>query len=123
AVSVGRGGAGAGGDDSGGAGGVGAEAPPVEDTAAMRLRPHPASPTGFSSVPQFPPRSSMQPLAAELGGVPAGALSIVGEEEQQPQKKVELQPQQERVEEEPQSQQQVQLQARQERVGEEIQPK
>ncbi|CAI7904608.1 unnamed protein product [Closterium sp. NIES-54] len=41
--------AGAGRDESGGARGVGAEAPFVEDTAALHWRPRPASPPGFLS--------------------------------------------------------------------------
>ncbi|CAI7823246.1 unnamed protein product [Closterium sp. NIES-53] len=62
----------AGGVGSGGAGGVGVEVTPVEDTAASNRRPCPASPPGFPSVPQFPPRSSLRPVTAEPGGVPAG---------------------------------------------------
>ncbi|CAI7872410.1 unnamed protein product [Closterium sp. NIES-54] len=64
--------AGAHGVGSGGAGGVGVEVTPVEDTAALSWRPRPTSPPGFPSVPQFPPRSSLRPVAAEPGGVPAG---------------------------------------------------
>ncbi|CAI7840345.1 unnamed protein product [Closterium sp. NIES-53] len=67
--------AGAGGVSSGGAGGVGVEVTPVEDTAASSRRPRPASPPGLPSVPQFPPRSSLRPVAAESGGVPAGAVA------------------------------------------------
>ncbi|CAI7730260.1 unnamed protein product [Closterium sp. NIES-54] len=54
------------------AGGVGVEVTPVEDTATLTRRPHPTSPPGFPSVLQFPPRSSLRPVAAEPGGVPAG---------------------------------------------------
>ncbi|CAI7741008.1 unnamed protein product [Closterium sp. NIES-54] len=68
----GTGDAGAGGVSSEGAGGVGVEVTPVEDTAASSRRPRPASPPGFLSVPQFPPRSSLRPNAAEPVGVPAG---------------------------------------------------
>ncbi|CAI5956449.1 unnamed protein product [Closterium sp. NIES-64] len=57
---------------SGGAGGVGVEAPLVEDTAALSRRSRPASPPGFPSVPQFPPRLSQRSAAAEPGGVRAG---------------------------------------------------
>ncbi|CAI7784407.1 unnamed protein product [Closterium sp. NIES-53] len=64
--------AGASGVGSGGVGGVGVEVTPVEDTAASSQRPRPASPPCFLSVPQFPPRSSLRPIAAEPGGVPAG---------------------------------------------------
>ncbi|CAI7753235.1 unnamed protein product [Closterium sp. NIES-53] len=45
---------------------------PMEDTAASSRRPRPASPLYFPSVPQFPPRSSLWSVAAELGGVPTG---------------------------------------------------
>ncbi|CAI5524982.1 unnamed protein product [Closterium sp. Naga37s-1] len=58
---------GAGGARSGGVGGVSVEAPPVEDTAASSRRPCPASPPGFPSVLQFPPRSPLRPVAAESG--------------------------------------------------------
>ncbi|CAI7899601.1 unnamed protein product [Closterium sp. NIES-54] len=64
--------AGAGGVGSGGVGGVGVEVTPVEDTVASSRRPRPASPPGFPSVPQFPPRTSLRPVATEPGGVPAG---------------------------------------------------
>ncbi|CAI7834781.1 unnamed protein product [Closterium sp. NIES-53] len=64
--------AGAGGPSSGDAGGVGMEAPPVEDTAASSWRPRPTPPPGFPSVPQFPPHSSLQLVAAEPRGGPAG---------------------------------------------------
>ncbi|CAI7826981.1 unnamed protein product, partial [Closterium sp. NIES-54] len=53
-------------------GGVGVEVTPMEDTAASSRRPRPASPLYFPSVPQFPPRSSLWSVAAELGGVPTG---------------------------------------------------
>ncbi|CAI7745889.1 unnamed protein product [Closterium sp. NIES-53] len=70
--------AGAGGVSSGGAGGVGVEVTPVEDTAASTRKPRPASPPAFPSVPQFPPRSSLRPVAAEPGGVPAGGTGGTG---------------------------------------------
>ncbi|CAI7801490.1 unnamed protein product, partial [Closterium sp. NIES-53] len=57
---------------SGGAGGVGVEASPVEGTAASSRRPRPASPPGFPSVSQFPPRLSQRSATAEPGGVRAG---------------------------------------------------
>ncbi|CAI7821240.1 unnamed protein product, partial [Closterium sp. NIES-53] len=66
----GTGAAGAGGVGSRGAGGVGVEVTPMEDTAASSRRPCPASPPGFTSVPQFPPCSSLRPVAVEPGGVP-----------------------------------------------------
>ncbi|CAI7734713.1 unnamed protein product [Closterium sp. NIES-53] len=72
AEGEGAGDARAGGVGSGGAGGVGVEVTPVEDTAASTRRPRPTSPSSFPSVPQFPPRSSLRPVAAEPGGVPAG---------------------------------------------------
>ncbi|CAI7739318.1 unnamed protein product [Closterium sp. NIES-53] len=72
AEGEGTGAAGAGGVGFGGAGGVGMEVTLVEDTASSSRRPHPASPPDFPSVPQFPPRSSLRPVAAEHGGVPAG---------------------------------------------------
>ncbi|CAI5967716.1 unnamed protein product [Closterium sp. NIES-64] len=56
-----------GGASSGGAGGVGVEAPLVEDTAALSRRSRPASPPGFPSVPQFPPRLSQRSAAQSLG--------------------------------------------------------
>ncbi|CAI7848076.1 unnamed protein product [Closterium sp. NIES-54] len=56
--------AGPGGAGSGGAGGVRLDNFPVEDTAVLIRRPSLASPPGFQSVPQFPPRSSLQPVAA-----------------------------------------------------------
>ncbi|CAI7780215.1 unnamed protein product [Closterium sp. NIES-53] len=67
AEGEGAGAAGAGGVGSRGAGGVGMEVTPVEDTAASTRRPRPASPPSFPSVPQFPPRSSLWPVAAEHG--------------------------------------------------------
>ncbi|CAI7812746.1 unnamed protein product [Closterium sp. NIES-54] len=70
--------AGAGGPSSGDAGGVGMEAPPVEDTAASSWRPRPTPPPGFPSVPQFPPHSSLQLVAAEPRGGPAGAAAAEG---------------------------------------------
>ncbi|CAI7892112.1 unnamed protein product [Closterium sp. NIES-54] len=57
---------------------VGMEVTPVEDTAASTRRPRPVSPPGFPSVPQFPPRSSLQPVATEPGGVPAGGTRGTG---------------------------------------------
>ncbi|CAI7752148.1 unnamed protein product [Closterium sp. NIES-54] len=68
AEGEGIGATGAGGASSGGAGGVGVEAPPVEDTAVSSRRSHPTSPPGFLSVPQFPPCSSLRPVAMEPGG-------------------------------------------------------
>ncbi|CAI7901413.1 unnamed protein product [Closterium sp. NIES-53] len=131
--------AGGGGPGSGDAGGVGVEATPVEDTAASSRRPRRASPPGFLSVPQFPPRSSMRPVAAEPRGVPAGGTGSTGgvvgrgagsgvagakgvgtlaptlrtqerlEEDSRSQQQVRLEQQKERVEEEPQPQQQGQV--------------
>ncbi|CAI7809998.1 unnamed protein product [Closterium sp. NIES-53] len=72
AEGEGIGAAGAGGVGPGGAGGVGVEVTPVEDMAATTRRPRPTSPSVFSSVPQFPPRSSLRPVVAEPGGVPGG---------------------------------------------------
>ncbi|CAI7859910.1 unnamed protein product, partial [Closterium sp. NIES-53] len=72
AEGAGSGAAGAGGVGSGGAGGVGVKVTPVEDTAASSRWPCPASPPGFPSVPQFPPRSSLRPVAVGPRGVPAG---------------------------------------------------
>ncbi|CAI7789776.1 unnamed protein product, partial [Closterium sp. NIES-53] len=74
----GTGAAGAGGVGPGGAGGVGVEVTPVEDTAALTRRPRPTPPLGFPSVPQFPPRSSLRPVAAEPGGVPGGGTGGPG---------------------------------------------
>ncbi|CAI7861099.1 unnamed protein product [Closterium sp. NIES-54] len=71
AEGEGAGAAGAGGVGSGGARGVGVEVIPVEDTAASTQWPRPTPPPGFLYVPQFPPRSSLQPLATEPGVVPA----------------------------------------------------
>ncbi|CAI7845673.1 unnamed protein product [Closterium sp. NIES-54] len=78
AEGEGTGAAGAGGVSSGGAGGVGVEVTPVENTAVLTRQPRPASPPGFPSVPQFPPRSSLQPVAAEPGGVLAGGTGGPG---------------------------------------------
>ncbi|CAI7783555.1 unnamed protein product [Closterium sp. NIES-54] len=78
AEGEGAGAAGAGGVGSGGVGGVGMEVTPVEDTAASTRRPRPVSPPGFPSVPQFPPRSSLWPVAAEPGGVPTGGTGGLG---------------------------------------------
>ncbi|CAI7856034.1 unnamed protein product [Closterium sp. NIES-54] len=52
--------------------GVGVEAHLVEDTTTSSWWPRPASPLGFLLVPQFPPSPSLQPVAAEHGGVSAG---------------------------------------------------
>ncbi|CAI7789878.1 unnamed protein product [Closterium sp. NIES-53] len=68
----------AGGVGSGGVGVVGVEVTPVEDIAASSLRPHPASPPCFPFVPQFPPRSSLRPVAADPGGVPSGGTGGPG---------------------------------------------
>ncbi|CAI7844030.1 unnamed protein product [Closterium sp. NIES-54] len=78
AEGEGIGAAGAGGVGSGGEEGVGVEVTPVEDTAASSRRPRPASPSGFPSLPQFPPRSSLRLLAAEPGVVPAGGTGSPG---------------------------------------------
>ncbi|CAI7773357.1 unnamed protein product [Closterium sp. NIES-53] len=72
AEGEGTGATGAGGVGSGVAGGAGVEVTLVEDTAASTQWPRATSPLGFPSVPQFPPRSSLRPVAAEPGGVPAG---------------------------------------------------
>ncbi|CAI7900259.1 unnamed protein product [Closterium sp. NIES-54] len=53
-----------------GAVGVRVETFHVEDTAISTRRPHPASPPGFPSVPQFPPLSALRPVAAKPEGVP-----------------------------------------------------
>ncbi|CAI7869937.1 unnamed protein product [Closterium sp. NIES-53] len=65
----GTGAAGPGGAGSRGARGVRVETTPVEDTAVSIRRPRPVSPPGISPVPQFPPHSSLRPVAAEPGGV------------------------------------------------------
>ncbi|CAI7913105.1 unnamed protein product [Closterium sp. NIES-54] len=70
--------AGAGGVGPGGAGGVGVEVTLVEDTAASTRRPRPVSFLGFPYVPQFPPRSSLRPVGAEPGGVPARGIGGLG---------------------------------------------
>ncbi|CAI7785247.1 unnamed protein product [Closterium sp. NIES-53] len=57
---------------SGGAGGAGVEVSLVKDMAASSQRPRPATPPGVPSVPQFPLRSSLQPVVVESGGVPTG---------------------------------------------------
>ncbi|CAI7815069.1 unnamed protein product [Closterium sp. NIES-54] len=69
---------GARGADFGGAGGVREEATPEEDTAVSTQRPHPASPPGFPSVPQFPPRSPPRLVAAEPWGILAGGTGVPG---------------------------------------------
>ncbi|CAI7893083.1 unnamed protein product [Closterium sp. NIES-54] len=71
AEGEGIGAAGAGGVVSGGAGCVGVKVTPVEVTAASSRRPRPASSPGFPSVPWFPPRSFLRPIAMEPWGVPA----------------------------------------------------
>ncbi|CAI7846768.1 unnamed protein product [Closterium sp. NIES-53] len=48
------------------------------DTAASSRWPHPASPPGFPSVPQFPPRSSLRLVDAEPEGVTAGGTGGPG---------------------------------------------
>ncbi|CAI7799044.1 unnamed protein product [Closterium sp. NIES-53] len=63
---------------SGGAGGVRVETTSEEDTAVLTQRPRPASPPGFLSVPQFPPRSPLRPVAAEPGGVPVEGTGVPG---------------------------------------------
>ncbi|CAI5975160.1 unnamed protein product [Closterium sp. NIES-64] len=45
----------------------------MEDTAASSRRPRLASPPGFPSVPQSPPRSSQRLVAAEPRGTGTGA--------------------------------------------------
>ncbi|CAI7755765.1 unnamed protein product [Closterium sp. NIES-53] len=57
-----------------GSGGVGVEVTPVEDMAFSTRQPRPASPPGFPTIPQFPPRSSLRPVAAEPEGVPARGI-------------------------------------------------
>ncbi|CAI7898792.1 unnamed protein product [Closterium sp. NIES-54] len=78
AEGEGNGAAGAGGVGSGGAGGVGVEVTPPENTASSTRWPRLASPPSFPSVLQFPPRSSLRPVAAEPGGVPAGGTGGPG---------------------------------------------
>ncbi|CAI7870200.1 unnamed protein product [Closterium sp. NIES-53] len=78
AEGEGTGAAGASGAGSGGAGGLRVEATPEEDTSVSTQRPCPASPPGFPSVPQFPPRSPPRPVAAEPGGVLAGGTGVPG---------------------------------------------
>ncbi|CAI7884277.1 unnamed protein product [Closterium sp. NIES-53] len=71
AEGEGTGAAGAGGVGSRGAGGVDVEVTPVEDTALSTRQPRPASPSGFPSVPQFPPRvggGGAGSGGAEVGG-------------------------------------------------------
>ncbi|CAI7877201.1 unnamed protein product [Closterium sp. NIES-53] len=81
AEGEGTGAAGARGASSGGVGGVRVETTLVEDTAVLTQRPCPASPPGFPSVPQFPPRSPPRPVAAEPGvchvDVAAAAVAAV----------------------------------------------
>ncbi|CAI7775360.1 unnamed protein product [Closterium sp. NIES-53] len=78
AEGEGTGAAGARRASSRGAGGVRVETTPEEDTAVSTRRPHPASPPGFPSVPQFPPSSPPRPVVAEPGGVPAGGIGVPG---------------------------------------------
>ncbi|CAI7866547.1 unnamed protein product [Closterium sp. NIES-53] len=73
----GTGAAGLGGAISWGAGGVRVETFPVEDTVVSIQRPSLASPPGFPSVPNFPPHSSLRPVAVEPGGVPAGGTGDI----------------------------------------------
>ncbi|CAI7903499.1 unnamed protein product, partial [Closterium sp. NIES-53] len=61
-----------------GAGGVRVETTPEEDTTVSTQRPRHASPLGFPSVPQFPPCSPLQPVAAEPEGVPAVGTGVPG---------------------------------------------
>ncbi|CAI7884026.1 unnamed protein product [Closterium sp. NIES-54] len=63
---------------SGGAGGVRVETFTVEDRAVSIQWPSLASPPGFPSVPQFPPRSSLRPVAVEPRGVFAGGTGDTG---------------------------------------------
>ncbi|CAI7734401.1 unnamed protein product [Closterium sp. NIES-53] len=149
AQGEGTGDAGSGGVASRGAGGVGVEVTPVEDTAASSRRPRPVSPLVFPSVSQFPPRSSLLPVATEPRGVPAGGTGGTGGvggvgagfggagaggtgTVAPTPRTVQLQTQQERVEEESRlqqemvaqesrSQQEVPLQPQQERAKEEPQ--
>ncbi|CAI7900261.1 unnamed protein product [Closterium sp. NIES-54] len=66
------------GDSSRGARGVRVETTLKEDTAVSTKRPRPASPPGFPSVPQFPPRSPPRSFAAEPRAVPAGGTRVPG---------------------------------------------
>ncbi|CAI7753278.1 unnamed protein product [Closterium sp. NIES-53] len=140
AEGEGNGAAGAGGVGSGGAGGVGVEVTPPENTASSTRWPRLASPPSFPSVLQFPPRSSLRPVAAEPGGVPAGGTGgpggvggggagsgVVGAGGTCPvlptprtQERVEEEswPYKERVEQESRPQQQVHFQTQHERVEE-----
>ncbi|CAI7788697.1 unnamed protein product [Closterium sp. NIES-53] len=105
----------------------------LESAASPRVTPN------FPSVPHFPPRSSMRPVVAEPGGVPAGGtggpggiggggagfggVGAGGTGTLAPTRRTErLQPQQERVEGESQVQQRVELQLQQERVEEVSRP-
>ncbi|CAI7877203.1 unnamed protein product [Closterium sp. NIES-53] len=78
AEGEGTGASGALGASSGGVGGVRVETTPEEDTGVLTQRPCPASPPGFPSVPQFPPRSPPRPVAVEPGGVPARGTGVPG---------------------------------------------
>ncbi|CAI7882027.1 unnamed protein product [Closterium sp. NIES-53] len=69
AEAEGSGAAGACGVGSRGTGGVRVETILVEDTTVLTWRPRPDSPPDFLSVPQFPPRSTLRPVATEPGGV------------------------------------------------------
>ncbi|CAI7754922.1 unnamed protein product, partial [Closterium sp. NIES-53] len=74
----GTGAAGAGGVGYRGAGGVAVEVTPIEDTSASIQQPCPASTPGFPSVLQFPPCSSLRPVAAEPSGVLVGGTESPG---------------------------------------------
>ncbi|CAI7768885.1 unnamed protein product [Closterium sp. NIES-53] len=78
AEGEGTGPAGARGAGSRDVGGVRVETAPEEDTAVSTQWPLPGSPPGFPSVPQFPHRSPLWPVAAEPGGVPAGGTGDRG---------------------------------------------
>ncbi|CAI7908592.1 unnamed protein product, partial [Closterium sp. NIES-53] len=79
AEGKGTGAVGAGGVGPGGARGVGVGVTPVEDTTASTHRHRPTSPTGFPTVPQFPPCSSLRPVGAEPRGVPGGCSGGPGD--------------------------------------------
>ncbi|CAI7811485.1 unnamed protein product [Closterium sp. NIES-54] len=78
AEGVCTGAAGACGADLGGAEGVRVETTPEEDTTVSTQRPRPALPPGFPSVPKFPPRSPLRPVAAEPGGALVGGTGVPG---------------------------------------------
>ncbi|CAI7735426.1 unnamed protein product [Closterium sp. NIES-54] len=94
---------------------------------------------GFSSILQFRPRSPQRPVAAKLGGVPAGGTRVLGSvvgggsgfgdagagdtsTAMPTPRTVQLRPPQERVKEESQPRQQVLLRPQQERVEEGLLP-